>query len=176
MNLGDVRRLLLTASILVTGFVTWLFWLGFAGRNGADGMTARALEIGMERWLWIGVLSMAIIIVATLVILYLVRVAPRGFARGVLRQVQCQDCKAVFMIHDTGHRPITHVCPNCKALGIYDGKAPAVGHPPRPQAPRRIVDLGLSCQQCEHRFHVTDTGARPLRVRCPACRSDGLIR
>jgi Zn finger protein HypA/HybF involved in hydrogenase expression len=178
VNLGDVRRLMITIGVLGLGTLGWLLFLGLVDNGKIDSnLGTTALEnLAIARWLWFGNVAFVITLGFIIYLLYLVKAAPSHFARGIARQVQCQDCKAVFMIHDTGHRPVTHVCPNCQALGVYDGKAPPVGLPPRPETPRRIIDLGLACQTCNHAFNVTDTGARPLQVKCPSCKSHGVIR
>lgn len=129
----------------------------------------------LAAWMWVGVGLLIVIVTVTGLIVHGVHQAPADYARGAVRQVQCQDCKAVFFIHDTGHRPITHQCPNCKALGVYDGRAPPVGAPPVPEPPKKVISLDLTCQTCQHGFQVTDTGARPLKVTCPNCQAVGSI-
>ncbi len=177
MNLQDVRRFGLTTGALSLAMVIALGWLALHDRGRIDSPTAQRLLDGMQLdgWLWLGVILLLTLFIVFGGLLMMVHSAPRGFARGILRQVQCQDCKAVFMIHDTGHRPITHRCPNCSRLGIYDGTAPPVGEPPRPEPPKRIIELGLVCQDCSHEFTVTDTGVRPLTVKCPKCKARGKV-
>jgi hypothetical protein len=91
------------------------------------------------------------------------------------RQVQCQNCRAVFFMPDNGRRPLTHPCPNCKALGVYDGKAPPVGKAPEVKA-ENLRRLPLTCRSCAHKFTALDTGVRPLSVECPNCKAIGEIR
>ncbi len=177
MNLGDVRRLAVTATILaglMLGFLLWLA-LEYLGVTTSR-ITMRALDLwSLSTWLWIAVSLFFVILVMVVGFLFFLREAPKGYARGIMRQVQCQRCKAVFAIHDTGHRPITHICPNCKGLGVYDGTAPPVGVAPRPEPAKKIISLGLACESCDFHFDVTDTGARPLRVKCPSCQAKGQV-
>ncbi len=177
MNLQDVRRFGLTTGILAGAMALALAWLALQENGRINSPTAQRLLDGMELdgWLWLGVVLLLVTLGLITSLLYLLQVAPRSFVLGILRQIQCQGCKAVFMIHDTGHRPITHRCPNCARLGVYDGTAPPVGEPPRPEPPKRIIELGLVCQQCSHDFTVTDTGVRPLTVKCPRCKARGKV-
>ncbi len=177
MNLADARRLAVTATLIAVTIMGFLFWFALETAGVVHSrITARALEWwSLTTWLWIAVSLVVVCLVVLVIVVFMVRQAPRGFARGIVRQVQCQRCKAVFDIHDTGHRPITHICPNCKGLGVYDGTAPPVGAPPKPEPAKKIIALGLACETCDYHFDVTDTGARPLRVKCPKCQAKGQV-
>ncbi len=177
MNLGDVRRLAVTATVLAGAVLGFLLWLALETLEVIDHrVPTRALAWwGLGTWLWLGVSFVFLSLITLVIVVFFLRDAPAGFARGIRRQVQCQRCKAVFDIHDTGHRPITHVCPNCKGLGVYDGTAPPVGLPPKPEPAKKIIALGLACETCDFHFDVTDTGARPLRVKCPKCNAKGQV-
>ncbi len=178
MNLGDVRRLSAMNIALTALLLLWLVMLNLHAASLFEWRWPReALTLfPLAAWMWVGVGLLIVVITSTALIVHGVQQAPTDFARGSVRQVQCQECKAVFFIHDTGHRPLTHICPSCKALGVYDGTAPPVGTPPIPKKPRELVRLDLTCQSCKHGFHVTDTGVRPLRVQCPKCESVGKIQ
>lgn len=177
VNLGDVRRLAITLGVAAVVLTGWLLMLGLQQRGTVDVEAASdALAVfALATWLWIGLFLTIGLLMALGITLNYLHQAPDDLARGYLRQVQCQHCKAVFLLHDTGHRPIQQQCPNCRYLGVYDGTAPPVGRPPRPEPARKIVELELSCKECRHHFPVTDTGARPLRVQCPRCDAKGRV-
>ncbi len=177
MNLADVRRLAVTAVIATSAALAFLMWLALEALEVTESrLTTRALDLwSLSTWLWIALGLFFFVLVIIVGVLFLLREAPQGYARGIMRQVQCQRCKAVFDIHDTGHRPITHICPNCQGLGIYDGTAPPVGVAPKPEPAKKIIALGLACETCDFHFDVTDTGARPLRVKCPKCNAKGQV-
>lgn len=177
MNLSDLRRL--SISVLIVAVVSLLFVMSIAIHDNGW-LEWRLPEAALElfpygAWLWLGIAAMFILVFIVGLVPFGVAQAPEGFTRGAARQVQCQNCKAVFFIHDTGHRPLTHMCPNCKHLGVYDGNAPPVGRPPKPEPPRRIIRMDLECRHCKDRFAVTDTGARPLHVRCDHCGTKGKV-
>lgn len=178
MNLGDVRRLSAMNISIAAALLLWLVLLNLHDASLFEWRWPRlALDVfPLAAWMWVGVGMLLVIVTTTGLIVHGVHQAPADFARGSVRQVQCQHCKAVFFIHDTGHRPLTHLCPNCKSLGVYDGTAPPVGLPPVPKKADKVVALDLTCQACQHGFRVTDTGARPLTVTCPNCDSIGKIQ
>lgn len=178
MNLGDVRRLSAMNISIAAALLLWLVLLNLHEAGLFEWTWPReALQVfSLAAWMWVGVGLLVVIVGATGLIVQGVHQAPANFARGSVRQVQCQHCKAVFFVHDTGHRPLTHVCPNCKYLGVYDGTAPPVGAPPVPLPARNVVAVDLMCQSCEHNFRFTDTGARPMDVTCPNCKSVGTIQ
>ncbi len=177
MDIRDVRRFSISVVILAALTVVWLFflWMHDSGRFQWAWPRVALTDLGLQGWLWIGILAILALAAAASLVVFGVPQAPPGFAKGALRQVQCQHCKAVFRIHDTGHRPITHVCPSCQYLGVYDGTAPPVGKPPKPMPPEKIIQLSLTCRNCKHRFKIIDTGLRPLRVECPECTATGHI-
>ncbi len=172
-----MKRLSVTIFILAVLVLVWLslLWLQDSGNLdwGPTRSSLGMLAVGL--WAGIGAGLLAALIGMLVLTLGAVGSAPEGYAEGSVRQVQCAHCKAVFHIHDTGHRPIMHVCPNCDSLGVYDGTAPPVGKPPEPEKPERIVQLELQCQRCNHEFSVTDSGRRPMDVTCPACESIGRL-
>lgn len=176
MDLSDLRRLVVTS--LALGGAVFL-WTIFLILHDADLFTWRFPSValgwfGLEAWLVLLLVLSLIIVVVVGLLTFAINVAPQGYAAGKMRQVQCQDCKAVFFCHDSGHRPLTHECPNCKALGVYDGKQPPVGQPPKMTRPVH-EKLRLSCHVCEHRFSLEDDGRRPMKITCPECNSKGQI-
>lgn len=178
MELSDGRRLALTTMVLAGVLILWMIFLALHDAGQFEwAWPERALGwFGLAAWTWIGLGVYAIMTFVVGMMMFGVDQTPPGFARGKQRQVQCQDCKAVFMVHDAGNRPLTHLCPNCNALGVYTGDAPPVGNPPKPQEPEKLIQLGLNCHECDHKFKVTDTGKRPLKVSCPNCHAGGAIQ
>ena len=163
--------------VLSVAIVLWLILLHLQGEELFDWKyTEDALDrLDFNTWMWIGVgviLVFAGVVAGTV---YGVPAGKTGSASASVRQVQCQDCKAVFFIQDNGRRPLTHRCPSCKAIGIYDGRAPPVGALPKPEPVKALVELSLTCRRCSHAFNVTDTGVRPLQVSCPNCKAAGTI-
>ncbi len=177
MELSDVRRLSVTTMVLAGGLLAWLLFLFLEDTGRFEwGLPERGLGLmPFSGWMWTTAGLLAVFLGVVGFTTFGVNQAPRGFARGSVRQVQCQDCKAVFFIPDSGKRPLTHLCPSCKALGVYDGEAPPVGTPPTPRPPKEIVELGLTCRTCSHRFMATDTGVRPMRIACPTCKAVGEV-
>jgi len=177
VDLSDLQRLAKTTLFLVVALLAWLVFLALhdAGQFEWTWPERGLSWFGMTAWLWTGAALLALMALALAFMSFGINQAPEGFAKGKLRQVQCQDCKAVFFVHDAGNRPLTHLCPNCKALGVYDGMAPPVGVPPKAIPPEKVVALSLTCHACEHRFNVTDSGVRPLKVACPMCDATGTI-
>lgn len=180
-DLSDIRRLTLTGLILGTLLTAWLFflWLHDAGHFQWAWPEAALDRLTFTSWMFIGGgLYVALLILLSLPIITTeptARPGKDGIPAASVRQVQCQHCKAVFNIADRGRRPITRKCPNCKWLGVYDGKTPPIGQPPDPEPVKKVTKLELTCGNCEHKFTVTDTGARPLRVTCPECQAAGAI-
>lgn len=177
MDLQDVRRLSFTSMLLAGLLLVWLFLL-FLHQEGlfewdASGRALRAMSF--LGWMWTGAVLLGVFLGVVGFTTFGVHQGPRATPRSSVRQVQCQDCKAVFFIPDNGKRPLTHLCPNCKALGVYDGESAPVGTPPKPRPPREIIELGLTCRTCSHRFMATDTGVRPMRVTCPKCQAVGEV-
>lgn len=176
MDLQDLRRLVVT-SLVAAGCV--LLWALFLILHDADLFTwalpATALGwFDLLPWMALLLILSLIIVVVVGLLTFAINTAPQGYAAGKMRQVQCQDCKAVFFVHDSGNRPLTQECPNCKALGVYDGKQPPVGTPPKITRPVH-ERVRLSCHVCEHKFSLEDDGRRPLKLTCPNCNSKGQI-
>ncbi|HET6399726.1 MAG TPA: hypothetical protein VFH47_09260, partial [Candidatus Thermoplasmatota archaeon] len=174
VDIRDVRRLGVT--VLAIGVLLLLFLLAlYLQRAGTIswGLARAALaRMSLAGWLWTGAAVLVVLLGVLAAMLYGVpQPSPVAYTK---RQVQCQDCKAVFWLTDTGARPLQHPCPNCKALGIYDGRAPPAGRLPAIR-PEQVVELGLTCRTCHTRFTVRDTGVRPLRVTCVKCRAVGTI-
>lgn len=184
MDVRDVRRLSVSSLIVSALILGWLFvlWLQERTNQGKGGgvnwgITIDSLDaLHFTGWLWAGIGVIAVVMVGLSLTSFGISRAPPGYAQGSMRQVQCQDCKAVFYVHDMGHRPLTHKCPNCKKLGVYDGKSGVVGTPPKVTAAKTVTELKLNCQSCRHKFPVTDTGVRPLNISCPSCEAKGIIR
>lgn len=178
MDLQDVRRFAMTTMALFVVLVLWVFFL-FLHDTGRFEWTWPEAALGwfsLGAWLWTSLGLSAVMVGFLGFMTFGINEAPPGYAKGKLRQVQCQDCKAVFFVLDAGNRPLTHVCPNCKALGVYDGRAPPVGAPPEAIAPEKLIKLALTCEDCSYKFRVTDTGRRPLQVTCPSCQGTGAIQ
>ena len=175
VDIGDVRRLGVTVLTLGSGIVVFLLFLFLHARALFTWALPRAAlaRMGLEAWLWTGAGILLVLLGTLAAIVYGVpQPDPR---KGVTRrQVQCQDCKAVFWIPDNGARPLQHPCPSCKALGVYDGRQPPVGKPPVVR-PEKIVEIGLTCRNCKTRFMVHDTGVRPLKVTCIKCQAIGTV-
>lgn len=176
MNLTDLRRLVVTTLILAGLTVLWTFFLLL--HDGGQ-FTWRFPEVALG---WFGIKPWLVLLFAlTFIMVYVVglltfaiQTAPKGYAAGKMRQVQCQACKAVFFVHDSGHRPLTHECPSCKALGVYDGKHDPVGRPPQLTRPVH-TKVRMTCHVCKHKFSEDDDGRRPMKVTCPSCNSKGQI-
>ena len=176
VDVSDMRRLAVSAVSVAALVLLWLLFLFLHDAGLFEWAWPEAALGAISLTAWLGILAgvSAVVVVGFALLTFGIQGTPPGLAKASLRQVQCQECKAVFFIRDTGHRPLTHVCPSCRALGVYDGRAPPVGKAPAVQT-ARIAKMDLTCQRCKHRFHVTDTGARPLKVTCPQCRSIGEI-
>lgn len=178
-HIRDVRRLSATALALTFLLGLWYLFLRlqaagsfewFLPKRGLEAMTLDAWTV-----LVVALLVFAAFVAATLI--YAIPVDKQsGRAIGALRQVQCQNCKAVFRITDDGRRPLTHNCPSCKAYGVYDPTLGPIGEPPVPEDLRTVKRLELTCKSCAHVFKTVDTGARPLRIECPKCEGQGTIR
>ena len=169
-----MRRL--SVSALVIGSLA-LLWLMFLALDDADlfnwGWPTQALgALTLNTWQW---LTAGVLIALVGIVTLSTYSVGMGTGRIPTRQVQCQNCRAVFFMPDNGRRPLTHPCPNCKALGVYDGKAPPVGRAPEVKA-ESLRRLPLTCRSCAHKFTALDTGVRPLSVECPSCKAVGEIR
>jgi phage FluMu protein Com len=177
VDVQDVRRISLTAAILAGVTLLWLFflWLQDAGLWEWFAPRAALGRMPFLGWMWTGAGLFVLLIVVVVLPIFTVPTIAKADHKGRVRQVQCQNCKAVFVLEDTGARPLSHQCPSCKFIGVYTGKAPAVGDAPEPEKPKRIVRLDLTCGNCQHKFPVTDTGTRPLKVTCPDCGAVGNI-
>lgn len=155
-----------------------LLWLVMLALDDADlfnwGWPTDALGIlTLATWMWIGASVFLVLIGGMVGIVYAMGLG----GKAPTRQVQCQDCRAVFFIPDNGRRPLTHFCPSCKALGVYDGGEAST---------TPALDLGatktslpvksFTCPNCNDRFAVADTGVRPLRITCPKCATSGLLK
>ncbi len=172
-----MRRLAVTAVFAMALLLAWLLvlYLSSVGHIRWELAASALRQMPLLTWLALGAGAAALFMIIVALSIFGVPEAPPGMARASLRQVQCQHCKAVFQIRDTGHRPLSHECPSCHRLGIYTGDHAPVGEPPEPTPARTVTQLDLTCRRCRHRFDVTDTGARPLKVKCPACGSRGDI-
>jgi phage FluMu protein Com len=174
VDLRDVRRLSVSALVAGGLVLVWTMFLSLDAHGLFKwGWPTRALEaLSLHTWQWLaaGVL-LALVGVVTLSA-FGVRV---GTGRSPTRQVQCQNCRAVFFMPDNGRRPLTHPCPNCKALGVYDGKAPPIGKAPEVK-PEEVKRLPLTCRNCRAKFTALDTGIRPLNISCPQCKAVGELR
>lgn len=169
-----MRRLSVSA-LVVGAFV--LLWLMFLSLDSAElfewGWPTEALEaLELTTWMWLGAVVLLALVGLVTLSAYTVSL---GSGKMPTRQVQCQNCRAVFFMPDNGRRPLTHPCPNCKALGIYDGKTPPIGRAPEVKA-QELRRLPLTCRNCQHKFSALDTGIRPLQVECPNCKSIGELR
>jgi phage FluMu protein Com len=177
VDLKDVRRLAATAMVLSVAVVVWLVLLHLQREDLFHwGSTEKALaRLAFDTWMWLGVGTILVFAGVVAGTVFGVPAGKTGAASAAVRQVQCQDCKAVFFIEDTGRRPLSHRCPSCKTIGVYDGRAPPVGTLPRPEPAKSLVELSLTCRRCSHAFNVTDTGIRPLQVTCPSCKAVGAV-
>lgn len=153
----------------------WLFFLVLDDRGAFEwSWPTKALGIlGFASWMWICFAFLAFLLVAVAAPIYGMTKSAGG--KNPTRQVQCQDCRAVFFMPDNGRRPLTYPCPSCKALGVYEGTAPPIGQAPVVPA-QRIARINLTCRSCQNRFIATDTGLRPLHIECPSCKQVGIIR
>lgn len=175
MDVRDVRRLASTALVVGAAVVLWTLFLALDDADKFNwGWPTKALgTLPFVAWVWIDLSLLALLLVAVSAPIYGMTKSAGG--RNPTRQVQCQDCKAVFFMPDNGRRPLTYPCPSCKALGVYDGTAPPIGQAPI-VPPQRIARIALTCRSCQARFVATDTGVRPLHVECPSCKAVGIIR
>jgi phage FluMu protein Com len=174
VDLRDVRRLSLSALVVGGAVLLWLLFLSLddAGLFEWEWPTRALDALALRTWQWLGALVLLALVGLVALSVYSISLAG---GRVPTRQVQCQDCRAVFFIPDNGRRPLTHPCPNCKALGVYDGKSPPVGRAPEVK-PQEMRKLPLTCKSCEHKFSALDTGIRPLSIECPNCKAVGEIR
>ncbi len=175
MDVRDVRRLASSALVLGAAVVLWEVFLALDDQGKFEWRwpTGALHSLPFGAWTWINLSLLAVLLAAVCAPIYGMTKSAGG--RNPTRQVQCQDCKAVFFMPDNGRRPLTYPCPSCKALGVYDGTAPPIGQAPI-VPPQRIVRVSLSCRSCQARFAATDTGVRPLHVECPSCKAVGVIR
>jgi phage FluMu protein Com len=174
VDLRDVRRLSMSALVVGGVVLLWLLFLSLddAGLFEWEWPTTALAALSLHTWQWLGAVVLLALVGLVALSTYSVGL---GGGRVPTRQVQCQSCRAVFFIPDNGRRPLTHPCPNCKALGVYDGKAPPVGRAPEVK-PHEMRKIPLTCRSCEHRFSALDTGIRPLSIECPNCKAVGEIR
>lgn len=170
-----MRRLASSALVLGGATLLWLVFLGLDHTGAFEwAWPTNALhKLGLVAWMWICFSFLAFLLVAVSAPIYGMTKSAGG--KNPTRQVQCQDCKAVFFMPDNGRRPLTYPCPSCKALGVYEGTAPPIGQAPVVPA-HKIARIGLTCRNCQTKFTATDTGLRPLHVTCPSCKQVGLIR
>jgi phage FluMu protein Com len=173
VDLRDVRRLAATALVVGGAVLLWLMFLSLDDAGLFEwGTPTKALgAVDLITWMWLGAATLAVLIGLVTLASYSVNLG----GKAATRQVQCQNCRAVFFMPDNGRRPLQHPCPNCKALGIYDGKAPAVGKVPEVKA-ESLRRIPLTCRNCTHKFSALDSGVRPLAVECPSCKAIGEIR
>ena len=175
MDVRDVRRLATSALVLGAAVVLWMLFLALDhyGEFEWRWPTGALETLPFTAWTWINLLLLGGLLVAVCAPIYGMTKSAGG--RNPTRQVQCQDCKAVFFMPDNGRRPLTYPCPSCKALGVYEGTAAPIGQAPI-VPPQRIARINLTCRSCQARFPATDTGVRPLHVECPSCKAVGVIR
>jgi phage FluMu protein Com len=175
VDVRDVRRLASSALVLGAATLLWLFFLALDDNGIFDWpWPTKALgALGFTAWMWICFTFLTFLLVAVAAPIYGMTKSAGG--KVPTRQVQCQDCRAVFFMPDNGRRPLTYPCPSCKALGVYEGTAPPIGQAPIVPA-QKITRLNLTCRTCNKSFIATDTGLRPLHIECPSCKSIGLIR
>ena len=171
-----MRRLGVTALAVALLLLLWLFflWLDQTGRFEWSWPTRALGAVGFGAWMWMGALVFTLLLRVMAFTLFGVPATP-SVGGTSLRQVQCDNCKAVFFIRDSGARPLSHPCPSCKVLGVYDGTAAPVGAAPKPRMAKQIVQVNLTCRTCSHRFQATDLGVRPMKIACPNCKAVGEI-
>lgn len=169
-----MRRLAASAAVVGGAVLLWLLFLSLDDAELFEWAwpTDSLATLDLITWMWLGAGILAVLIGLVTLAAFSVSL---GAGRQPTRQVQCQNCRAVFFMPDNGRRPLTHPCPNCKALGVYDGKAPAVGKAPEVKA-ESLRKLPLTCRSCAHKFSALDTGVRPLSIECPNCKAVGEIR
>lgn len=175
MDVRDVRRLATSALVLGAAALLWLLFLALddAGSFEWPWPTKALGVLSLEAWMWVIMGFILFLLVAVAAPIYAMSKSTK--VKAATRQVQCQDCKAVFFMPDTGRRPLTHPCPSCKALGVYEGTAAPIGK--APIVPKQnIARINLTCRTCQGKFIATDTGVRPLQVECPSCKAVGVIR
>lgn len=175
MDVRDVRRLATSALVLGAATLLWLMFLVLddAGHFEWSWPSSALAQLGLDAWVWVCTGFLAFLLVAVSAPIYGMTKSAGG--KNPTRQVQCQDCKAVFFMPDNGRRPLTYPCPSCKALGVYDGEAPPIGQAPV-VPPQKITRINLTCRTCQSKFLATDTGIRPMHVECPNCKATGIIR
>ena len=105
VDIRDVRRLGVT--VLAIGVLLLLFLLAlYLQRAGTIswGLARAALaRMSLAGWLWTGAAVLVVLLGVLAAMLYGVpQPSPVAYTK---RQVQCQDCKAVFWLTDTGARP-----------------------------------------------------------------------
>jgi phage FluMu protein Com len=177
-DIKDVRRLTVSVLILAAVEALLLFFLWLHNRAFFEWAVPEKMLGWMPFDIWalvFAVLFFAIGGVVAMLVFSIPIASASGYAKGRLRQVQCQNCKAVFHMADSGERPLMHPCPSCRSLGFYDGQSEPVGKPPEPELAKKIVQLALKCQSCTKNFKFTDSGVRPLEVSCPECSAVGTI-
>src|SRR4051812_13678320 len=119
VDLRDVRRLSVSAFVVGVAAVLWLVFLGLddADLFNWPWPTGALQSLSLRTWQWVGAGVLLALVGLVSLSAYSVSV---GSGRVPTRQVQCQNCRAVFFMPDNGRRPLTHPCPNCKVMGIYD--------------------------------------------------------
>src|ERR1041384_6114955 len=121
VDLRDVRRLAVSSLVVGVAALLWLLFLSLdaAGLFSWEWPTTALRSLTLQTWMWIGASVLLALVALVSLSAYSVSL---GAGRVPTRQVQCQNCHAVFFMPDNGRRPLTHPCPNCKRLGIYDGR------------------------------------------------------
>jgi len=91
-------------------------------------------------------------------------------------RLTCPRCLTPFRL-SSRKRPLNVKCPGCFSQITLKGKKSEGSQPPRPQTPRQeskpsptTGQVRVSCPRCHTGFRVRNP-KRPLKVRCPGCRS-----
>lgn len=176
-DIKDVRRLTISVMLTAGLIALLLLFLWLHDRGSFTWVVPEKMLGWLSYDVWAVVLGFVFVALVGIIglLVFSLPIAAGGHAVGRIRQVQCQECKAVFHLTDGGERPLIHNCPSCRSMGIYDGTAPPVGEPPKPEPAKRVVQIGLTCESCAHDFKFTDSGVRPLDIVCPACHTEGTI-
>ena len=153
------KNLLKIIVIVSLVYLAWLILVAFYEIKGVE------ILLSLKYWSIIGIILYASFLFIEFLI-YMTPPAKREEIKIVseaLKKVMCSDCKTIFLISDTGVRPLRYTCPNCGKEGVLRGKTVE-------GKARKIV-----CENCNVEFEIFDTGERPLSYSCPNCHFEGVV-
>jgi len=156
-----MNKNLLKAIVIVA--LLYLIWLVVAAYFEMEG---NKILLSLKYWSLIGVILYVIFLILEIIVYLKSSKKEREEIKIIseaLKKVMCSDCKTVFLVSDTGVRPLRYTCPNCGKEGVLRGKTVE-------GKARKIV-----CENCNVEFEIFDTGERPLSYSCPNCHFEGVV-